>query len=182
MKKEIITLLSKLEKEREIYWNITQKLGQFLNLLIKNRNYKEVLEIGSSNGYSGIWLAEALSHTGGKLTTIESNQKKRFHLATENFEKSGLSKYIKQIAGHAPEAIPETDHFDMAFFDATKHEHLSYFEKIKTRINSGGMIITDNISSHEEQLNDYVEAIKKDPQWSSVKLNIGTGILISIRS
>ena len=77
-------LLRKLEKTRETYWNITRETGFFLQDLILTRQYKDALEIGTSNGYSALHLGQALKKTGGQLWTIESNYKKRFPLAQAN--------------------------------------------------------------------------------------------------
>lgn len=181
MKKEILSLLKQLEKSSKTFWNIAPEAGQFLNSLVKDRQYKKVLEIGTSNGYSGIWLAEALSQTKGQLYTMESH-KERFKLASENFEKAGLKKHITQIAGHAPEDFPATPPiFDMAFFDATKDEHLAQFQILKSRIKKGGLIATDNIHSHKEELKDYLKIVKATPGWRSTELNLGTGLLISFK-
>lgn len=182
MKKKIADLLKKLEPTQKTYFNISPETGKFINQLIKDRKYKTILEIGASNGYSGIWIAEALSHTDGHLHTIESNEKKRYPLAKQNFKLSGLSPHITLILGHAPEDLPETPKtLDMAFFDATKHEHLSYFKVLAPRIKKGGMIITDNMISHKEELKSYQNHIQKDPQWDSNLINIGTGLLISVK-
>ena len=182
MNKTISTLLKTLEKTRNKFWNVTPEVGQFLNLLIKDRKYRTVLEIGTSNGYSGVWIAQALSETNGKLHTIESHQKERFHLATENFKKSGLQKHIHQIAGHAPEAIPlSPKYIDLAFFDATKYEHVEYFKVLKNRIKKGGMIITDNIHSHKKELKRYLKIVKKDKSFRSFELSLGTGLLLSYK-
>ena len=168
-----------LLKSQESFWNISPEVAIFLNLLIKDRSFQKVLEIGSSNGYSGIWLAEALSKTNGKLYSIESH-KKRFTLAKENFQKSGLSSHITQIFGHAPEDIPlAPKFFDMAFFDATKYEHQSYFEKIENRIKKGGLIITDNAISHKKELSTFFKTLESKKNWKSELLNIGTGLHIS---
>lgn len=181
MNSKIKNLLSQLATTRHKFWNISPETGAFLNLLVRIKSFKTVLEIGSSNGYSGIWLAEALSHNKGRLHTMESNKKIRHPLAVQNFEKSGL-KNITSILGHAPEAIPKTPHkFDMIFLDATKYEHLSYFEVLKSRINKGGVIITDNAISHQKELKPYAEALKKSKNWESFLLNIGTGLLVSVR-
>lgn len=182
MKTSLHTLLKSLEKTREIFWNITPEAGQLLNLIIKDRKYKTILEIGTSNGYSGIWIAEALSKTGGHLYTMESNLKERIILAAENFKKSGLSKHITLMGKHAPEEIPDKPKFfDMAFFDATKNEHLSYFLTIQKRIKKGGMIITDNIYTHTEALKPYLEKISANKNWQSTEVNIGTGLLLSLK-
>jgi len=182
MYKTTKTLLKDLEKTQKEFWNIGPETGVFLNLFIKERKYKTALEIGTSNAYSSIWIAEALKQNNGKLHTIESNKKTRYPLALKNIKRSGLSKYINPILGHAPEDIPKTPKlFDIAFFDATKHEHLSYFETLKNRIKKGGCIITDNINSHKKDLEKYTKALKSQKNWKSYKIDIGTGLLVSIK-
>jgi predicted O-methyltransferase YrrM len=181
--KTVKTLLKELEKTRLKYWNISPETGFFINQIIKDQKYKTVLEIGTSNGYSGIWIAEALSKTKGHLYTIESHKKERALLAQENFKKSKLERTITLIIGHAPEVIPKSPkNFDMAFFDATKYEHLDYFSSIKKRIKKGGIIITDNAISHKKELKPYFENIKNSKEWTTTLLNIGSGLLISIKN
>ena len=183
---QIAKILSELEKTRSQFWNVNKIVGNFLNLLIKANKYKTVLEIGTSNGYSGIWMAEALSKTGGRLYTIESHEKERFELATRNFKKAGLEKYITQIAGHAPEAIPSRTAgpkmFDLVFLDATKYEYPLYFEVIKNRIKKGGMIIADNTMSHHEELLPFLKIVKKDKTFVAAEFQIGSGILVAVKN
>ena len=179
MRPEVKKLLKELEKTREDFWNITPEVGEFIYNLILDREYRSVLEIGTSNGYSGLWLASALEKTGGTLYTVESNKKKRWPLAQENFQKSGLNNIVS-ILGHAPEAIPDNPKsFDLAFFDATKFEHTSYFEHIQNRINKGGIIISDNINSHREVMQKYIDHINSQKNWQSQEFSLGTGLLIS---
>lgn len=174
-------LLAELEKTAGIYWNISRETGQFLNLLVKELHYKKILEIGTSNGYSGLWLAEALSHNG-RLYTMESHAKGRYALGEETFAKSGLKKYITHILGHAPEALPKTPKkFDLVFLDATKEEYVEHFEALKNRIEKGGMLIADNLYSHSLPLKPFVKKIKSTPGWKVYELNIGTGLLLGLR-
>lgn len=183
MNKNIASLLLSLEKTREEYWNISRSSGEFLNLLIKNSKIKTVLEIGTSNGYSSIWMAEALAKTKGHLYTIESNKKKRFPLATENFKKARLTKTITQILGHAPEVIPKTPKFfDLIFLDATKYEHLLYLEKIVPRTKKGSIIIADNVISHKKDLSPYVKKVQSLKSFESFLLHTDTGFLVSIKT
>lgn len=182
MNTKLKSLLRVLEKERKKFWNIDAKTGQFLNQLIKERKYKQVLEFGTSTGYSAIWLLEALQKTNGLLTTLESHKKERFPLAKKNIKNSGLSKYARLILGHAPEDTPKAPKlFDMAFFDATKHEHLDYFKVVSKRIKKGGIIVTDNVLSHKKELAPYVKHVESQKAWSSEVLNIGTGLLVSTK-
>jgi caffeoyl-CoA O-methyltransferase len=80
------SLLLEMEKTRETYWNISREVGEFLSKFIRDNNYKTVLEIGTSTGYSGIWLAKGLCETAGRLYTIESHKKERYQIAQENFK------------------------------------------------------------------------------------------------
>ena len=181
MKNSITKTLKSLEKTRSKFWNISSETGEFLNLLIKDRKIKKIFEIGASNGYSGIWIAEALKETNGHLYTMESN-KNRYQLALKNFEKSGLKKYITLIQGHAPEDIPKNfKKFDLIFFDATKYEHLSYLQSMLPHTKINTLIITDNINSHKKELSSYIKNIKSLKNWLTIKLNIGTGLLISYK-
>lgn len=183
MKNATAKILKELEKSASQFWNINRATGLFLNLLIKDQKYKTILEIGSSNGYSGIWLADALSTTAGHLYTIESNKKIRYPLAVENFKKSGLNKFVTPILGHAPEDLPKTPKkFDLIFLDATKYEHESYFHALKARIKKGGIIITDNYLSHKKELTPYLKLVQKSPEFKTTILGLGTGIILSIKT
>ena len=181
MRKAAKEVLKELEKTRKEFWNISNEVGQLLYLIIQDRAYKKVLEIGTSNGYSGIWIASALEKTGGTLYTIESNFKKRFPLSQQNFKKARL-KNVEQILGHAPEVIPKTPRsFDMAFFDATKYEHIDYFNAIESRIKKGGLIVTDNVCSHGEVLEKYIQSVQKNRAFKSVVLDIDQGLMLSFK-
>ncbi len=193
MKKQLQSLLNSLEKTSSAYWNIPRKTGQFLNLLIRTNNYKNILEIGTSNGYSGIWMAEALTkgtHSAhnksrrnkGHLYTIESHKQERFYLAEENFKKSGLGKYITQILGHAPEAIPKTPRkFDFVFLDATKYEYIDYFKAVASRIKKGGILVADNINTHREELVSFIKIVQKNKNFTTFLFDLGSGLLVTVK-
>ncbi|MFA5947509.1 MAG: class I SAM-dependent methyltransferase [Candidatus Gracilibacteria bacterium] len=182
MDNKIKSLLLELEKTSHIYWNIPRETGLFLNILAKTIKAKNILEIGTSNGYSGIFLAEAMSKTSGHLYTIESHKKERFYLAQKNFKTSGLSKYITQVLGHAPEAIPShPKHFDMIFLDATKFEYIKYLEEIIPRTKKESIIIADNINSHRKSLLPYIKKIRSLKSFSTFLYPLGSGILVSVK-
>ena len=92
--------LKELEKTQRQFWNISRVTGEFLNLLIRTAKSKSILELGTSNGYSGIWIGKALKETGGELTTIEFYEK-RIKPARENFEKCGVLDIITTLEGSA---------------------------------------------------------------------------------
>lgn len=196
MQPHIKALLTELEKTRHIFWNISTETGIFLNQLIRTNNIKTILEIGTSNGVSGIWMAEALEQNAKAsakaktkstnqyhLYTIESHKKLRFGLATENFAKAKLTNRITQILGHAPDVIPtKPKTFDLIFLDATKYEHTDYLKAILSRTKKGSIIITDNAISHEKELAPYLATIKKLPNFETSLLKIGSGLLVSTRN
>jgi len=183
LENNFFTTLKSLQKTIDTYWNIGEHSGQFLNLLIKSLNCKTVLEIGTSNGYSGIWMAEALAKNKGLLYTMESHKKERFGLAKKNFEKAKLTKNITQILGHAPEAIPSTPKFfDLILMDATKHEYCDYLEALAFRTKKNTIIIADNIISHKKELKSFTQKISALKNFESFTFNIGKGLLIAIRT
>ncbi len=172
-------LLNELETTRDKFWNIGRDTAEFLHNLVLLRKFKKVLEIGTSNGYSGIVLGNALEKNNGKLITIESHAE-RFKMAEENFSKAKLEKTIIQIKGHAPEDIPaDLNNLDLVFLDATKKEHLNYFNTLKDRLTPHGIIIGDNVQSHREKMKNYIEEVKHNSNFTTVELSLGTGLLVS---
>ncbi len=184
MNSTVVHVLNRFDEARKNSgnptWNISRETGLFLHTLIRAMNARRVLEIGTSTGYSGLYLAEALTHTGGTLVTIESHAE-RFAIAKETFAVAGLQN-IEQIQGHAPEVLPGiTGIFDILFFDATKEEHLSYFKTLDSKLRVNGLIITDNIISHAKELQGYKEYLEAQSNYQHTVVPIGTGLLVSLK-
>lgn len=185
MNPHIKSLLTELEKTSLLFWNIPPETGLFLNQIIRTTNTKQILEIGTSNGYSAIWMAEALAQTKGHLYTIESHKKHRHPEAQKNFAKAGksIAQRITLILGHAPEALPpKPTTFDIIFLDATKDEHTDYLKAILPRTRKGSIIITDNAISHKKELKLYLNTLNKTKNLETILLPIGSGLLISTRT
>ncbi len=175
-------LLQKLEQTQEDFWNISRSSANFLNMLIKISCAKNVVEVGTSNGYSGIWLAKALQNTGGHLTTIEYYEK-RIILAQENFQKCGVDDIITIKQGSACEVLETIDfEIDFAFIDANKGEYIKYFDIINPKLKKGGLIAADNITSHPQKVASFVEKIKNDPNYQVEILDLPAGMLIGLKS
>lgn len=183
----VMKLLEEVPGRQEKFWNVSPETGSFLNMIVKSTGAKNVLEIGTSNGYSGLWFTEALSHINGKLYTVESH-KERFHLAKEHFSEAGVGEYVEQIFGHAPEvfATPEfiskNLQFDLIFLDATKMEYGSYLEAILPFLKPGGLLIADNILSHQDVLNQFVLTVQQKRELQSVVLPLGSGLLMALKA
>ena len=174
-------VLKKLEVTQHDFWNISRVTANFLNMMIKITNAKNVVEVGTSNGYSGIWLAKALKETGGHLTTIEFYEK-RIVLAQENFKTCGVSDIIDIKQGSAIEVleeIPKEEIIDFAFIDANKAQYIDYYNIIDKHLKVGGIITADNITSHAEKVKPFVDAIKGNPKYQVEILDLPAGLLIA---
>ena len=173
--------LEDLEKTQKDFWNISRETANFLNMLIKMANCKHAVEVGTSNGYSGIWLGLALKETGGHLTTIEYWEKRQ-SVAIENFEKCGVSDVITPVQGSAIDVLNELNkEIDFAFIDANKREYIDYFKIIDKNLKSGGIIAADNILSHAEKVKPFVDAINEHPDYQVEILNLPAGLLLAYK-
>jgi caffeoyl-CoA O-methyltransferase len=126
--------------------NVSETDGKVLYDLIIKNNYKKALEIGTSTGHSAIWIAWALSKTGGKLITIEINEW-RHRKALENFREAGLSDYIDARLGDAHELVPELEGpFDFVFCDADKNWYKKYLVAVLPKLELGGCFTAHNVA------------------------------------
>lgn len=176
-------ILAELEKTQKDFWNVPRKTGVLMNSFIKMMNIKSALEIGTSNGYSGIWLAKALKQTGGKLTTIEFYEKRQ-SIAKENFKICGVDDVVRPIQGSACEILAsfdENEKFDFVFIDACKKEYVKYFEMIKPHLTQKALIVADNIISHAEKVQDFIDAVDADDDFQYEILEVPGGILVAYR-
>lgn len=183
--KETANVLLELEETIQDFWNVDRPSANFLNLLIQIKNVQSALEIGTSNGYSSIWLAKALKKTGGKLTTLEYWQK-RMDLALLNFKKTNVDDIITPIVGDAIEILADMNkkrsmEFDFIFVDANKAEYIQYFNSFDPLLKKGGVIVADNILSHYKKTKDYVETLLNQPNYQSQLLDFDAGMLLSYK-
>ena len=183
MDKVTADVLAELEKTQKDFWNVPRKTGVLMNSFIKMMNVQNALEIGTSNGYSGIWLAKALKQTGGKLTTIEFYEKRQ-SIAKENFKICGVDDVVRPIQGSACEVLAsfdENEKFDFVFIDACKREYVKYFEMIKPHLTPKALIVADNIISDAAKVQDFIEAVDADDEFQYEILEVPGGILVAYR-
>ncbi len=166
--------------------NIPTADGQLLYDLIIKGNYKSALEIGTSTGHSGIYIAWALSKTGGKLITIDIDEA-RYKTALENFKQAGLSEYIDARLGDAHLLVKELKGpFDFVFSDADKDWYKNYFIDIDPKLKVGGCFTSHNISDRymggrggsQGAYLDYLKSLKN--YETTVNTN-GGGMAISYK-
>ena len=175
--------LAELEKTQKEFWNIPRKTGVLINMFIKMMNIKSALEIGTSNGYSGLWIAKALKQTGGRLTTIEYYEKRQ-SVAIENFTKCGVNDIIRPLQGSACDilaSLSPDEKFDFVFIDANKREYVKYFELVKPHLTEKALIVADNITSHAEKVQDFIDAVDADDEFQYEIYELPGGILVAYR-
>lgn len=185
------------EKAIENYVPILQdKSLEFISFVLKIKNPKEILEIGTAVGYSAICFVQAVD---GKVNvkTIERNER-RYNEAINNIKEAGLQGNIDVVLADATEYLPnlhEDNKYDVVFIDAAKGQYLKFLENGIRLVKDGGIIIADNVlfkgrvmSDYNEhkhrtavnRLRDYISLINSDERLESIVLDIGDGIAVSI--
>jgi predicted O-methyltransferase YrrM len=165
-------LLGELEKTQARYHNVPRKDGEFLHLLVKAAGAKRVLEIGTANGYSGIWIARALAETGGALTTIEIDPDK-VKEARRNFKRAGVEGRVTTLEGDAHKvARTVAGPFDVVFIDAEKGGELDYFNATFSKLQPGGLLVVHNAIRFADSMRDFIDTIRKHPQMDAVTLSL----------
>ncbi len=174
-------VLLSLEKTQKQFWNISRVTAEFLYDLIVDSKSQSVIEVGTSNGYSGIWLAKALKRTGGRLTTIEFYDK-RLDIAKENFKICQVDDIIDTKKGDAAtilEYLPEDFRVDFAFIDANKAQYIKFFRLIEPHLNVGGYIACDNVISHAAKVQTFLDDINSDANYENVVLPLPAGLSLA---
>lgn len=159
--------------------NVPESDGQLLYDIILKNNYKNAVEIGTSTGHSGIWIAWALSKTGGKLITIEIDEG-RHQEALANFKKAGLSAFIDARLADAHELVPALKGpVDFVFSDADKSWYINYFKDMDPKLTVGGCFVTHNVSPNNNY--SFYEYVSKLPNYKTTLDNKGAGVAISYK-
>ena len=161
--------------------NITAETGRLLWITIRAIRATRILEVGTSNAYSTIWLADAARETGGRVITLELEPGK-IALARENLRRAGLEDRVEIRPGRAADTLPTLPGpFDLVFLDANRPEYLAYLELVLPKLSPGGLLVADNVVSHAAELGDYLARVKSDARLFSVTVPIGNGEEISLK-
>ncbi len=175
-------------ESREGQWrdlNVPVSDGQLLYDIIVQHGYTQALEIGTSTGHSSIWIAWALSKTGGKLITIEIDEA-RYQEALANFKKAGLSSFIDARLADAHTLVKELKGpFDFIFSDADKGWYINYFKDVAPKLKSGGCFTAHNVrpasGSERYGTGAYLGYVQKLKNYTTTVDNSGRGLAISYK-
>ncbi len=165
-------------------WNIPYSDGKVLYHLILKNQYTKAMDIGTSTGLSAIWMAWALSKTGGKLITIEIDER-RHKKALANFEAAGLSDYIDARLADAHDLVEELEGpFDFVFSDADKGWYKNYFIALAPKLEVGGCFTAHNVSNTGMRgIKEFLDYVSGLPNFrTSIDTTSGAGISISYKT
>jgi len=175
--------------------NVSEADGQKLHDLIVENGYTRAVEVGTSTGHSTIWIAWALSKTGGKLITVEINER-RHQKALANLEEAGLSSIVDARRADAHELVPELEGpFDFAFIDADKDWYVRYFNWLLPKLDVGGCFTAHNVAESgegspgegappgkmEEGTAEFVQEILATPGLDTEFFMAGGGLSVSYK-
>ncbi|MDF5714738.1 MAG: O-methyltransferase [Rhizonema sp. NSF051] len=163
----------------EMMLGVGSQTGELLNILLKTQGGKNILEIGTSFGYSTIWLAEAARVNGGRVTTLECVASKQAK-AVENIRRVGLEDFVDFQLGDALELIevlPGT--WDFVLLDLWKDLYIPCFDRFYDKLAPGAIVVADNIivpSNSRPIMKNYQQHVRTKPDLDSIEINIGQGL------
>jgi predicted O-methyltransferase YrrM len=156
-------------------WNVSPNEGRFLLALAEKVRAIEGLEIGTSNGYSSIWIGMGLRQQHGHLLTVEIDEG-RAKLAQANFRAAGLDSVITLKLGDALEEVPKLrGPYDFVFIDAWKRDYVKYLDMVIPIVRPGGVIVAHNVTDLREELEDFIRAVQTNPKLETTIENPGPG-------
>jgi len=163
--------------------NITRDTGEFLAVLVRATAARRVLEIGTSNGYSTLWLARAARSTYPTLTTIDLSGFK-VELAAKNFARSGLAAHIVQLQEDAGRVLSRQGDaaFDLIFLDSERPEYPGWWPDIRRVLRPGGLLVVDNATSHAQEMAPFVDLVKADAEFATSLVPVGNGEFLAVRA
>ncbi len=162
--------------------NLEPETAQLLSLLVKATAARVVLELGTSNGYSTVWLADAVKATGGRLTTVDIDAE-RSAQAAANLERAGLLEDVDLRIEDAADTLQQSadGQWDLIFLDAERPAYSNYWPDLRRAIRPGGLLAVDNVLSHAEQVSDFRALVRDAPGVSEGLVPTGAGLLLVVR-
>jgi caffeoyl-CoA O-methyltransferase len=172
--KKIVSVLNDMtSSQRTQGANVPMDDGRFLRMLVESIGAKNVVEIGTSNGYSALWMLLGLKSTGGKLTTFEI-EASSIKLARQNFKSAGVDNIATVVEGDAHEKVKTLkEPIDLLFLDADKDGYYDYLKQLLPLVRPGGLIVAHNMDQGGTQ--SYIESVTKNADLDTLFINTGSG-------
>lgn len=175
--KRILAVIDRARRSGEVYLEVPVVDGRMLRVLAETANARQVIEFGTSTGYSGLWFSLALRRSNGRLTTFELDAG-RAGQARKHFEAGGVSGLVKVVEGDAHRNVRQvTAPVDVVFIDAEKGGYVEYLQAVLPLVRPGGLILAHNI----DMVADYVKAVTSNPALETVFYMQGGGLGITLK-
>jgi len=177
VEKKITAVLDEMVRSHQTYLSVPPEDGKALRLLTETAGAKNVVEIGTSTGYSGLWFCLALQATGGHLTTFEIDHS-RAELARQHFKAAGVENLVTIIEGDAHQQVAKLKTpIDVVFIDADKEGYVDYLNKLLPLVRPGGLLLAHNV----EMVPDYVKSVTTNLQLETIFYREGAGLAITLK-
>src|SRR3984893_9717929 len=162
--------------------NLEPETAALIHILVQATHRQSILEIGTSNGYSTIWLAHSMrAESNGRLVSIERNPAK-LEMARENLQRAGLPNSVTLLEGEASDTVKTLEGpFDCVFFDADRISAPRQLDILMPKLEADVLLLADNVLSHPEEVAAYLRAVSGLPDFSSVTVPVGKGLNIAYR-
>ncbi len=175
----VLKVLEDIDRNQR-YLNIDRDDGRMLRIQVESMGAKNVVELGTSTGYSALWMALGLKATGGRLTTYEIDAE-RAQAARANFKRAGLEDRINVVLGDAHvEVKKQQGPVDLVFIDADKEGYVLYLKALLPLVRPGGLIVADNMIRPTPDP-AFVRAITTDPALDTVFLSTSAGMALTVK-
>ena len=161
--------------------NVEPESAALLAVLIRATDARRLLEIGTSNGYSTIWLADAADATGGRVVSVEVDAA-RTALARENLQRARLTADLRTEDAATTLAQAADGSFDFVFLDAERSAYVSYWPALVRTLAPAGLLVVDNVLSHEDQLVEFSALVDADSRVTTTVVPIGAGLRLAVRA
>jgi predicted O-methyltransferase YrrM len=163
--------------------NVEPETAELLGVLVRSMQATRVLEVGTSNGYSTIWLGDAAEAVGGTVLSIEI-EADRTAQAAGNLAEAGVAEFVELRTEDAAEALASFDDgaFDLIFLDAERTLYAGYWPDLIRALRPNGLLVVDNTLSHAKDLVEFSELVYSAPGITSTVLTVGAGVLLVVKS
>jgi len=173
----VLDVLQEMRREGRIHLEVPEADGRMLRVLAEAIDAQQVVEVGTSTGYSALWMALALRNTGGRLTTFEIDPG-RAAQARQHFQQAGVDDIVTVVEGNAHETLTRINGpVDLVFLDAEKEGYVAYLERLLPLVRPGGLVLAHNTG----MVPDYIRAVRENSALDTVLYTEGAGLSISVK-
>ena len=166
----------------ERFRNVEPPTAELLGVLIRATGARRILELGTSNGYSTIWLADAAQATGGSVVSVEVDSE-RTELARENLRRAGLEDRVELRTEDAAATLARSAdaEWEFVFLDAERPAYPGYLRDLVRTLTPGGVLAVDNVESHAHELVEFTSLIEAEPELTQTVVPVGAGLRLAVR-